>query len=199
MLRMTQMTHAPIPRAARALAALALVAVAASGCSSLRSVAGLDKSQTPDEFQVVSRAPLAIPPDFGLRAPDPGAQRPQETSPTDRARQIVIDRQRGVEDEAPTTLAGLSPSESALLRQAGAASMNPNIRREVDRETTTLAQADKRWIDNLLFWKTPIDPGEIVDAEKESQRLRGNAALNRPVSEGETPSIKKKRTALFEF
>ncbi|MGE5537402.1 MAG: DUF3035 domain-containing protein [Gemmatimonas sp.] len=179
----------------RGLAALALVAVAASGCSSLRSVAGLDKSATPDEFQVVSRAPLSIPPDFGLRAPEPGAQRPQETSATDRARQIVIDRQGGL-DSAPT-IAGLSPSESALLRQAGAA--DPNIRREVDRETSSLAQADRRWIDSLLFWKTAPEPGEVVDAEKESARLRENAALNRPLSQGETPSIKKKRTALFVF
>jgi hypothetical protein len=182
----------------RALAALAFVAVAASGCSTLRSVAGLDKSQTPDEFQVVSRAPLSIPPDFGLKAPEPGAQRPQETSPTDRARQIVIDRQVG-SDPAPATVAGLSPSESALLRQAGATSANPNIRRDIDRETTTLAQADKKWIDSLLFWRSTPEPGEVVDAEKESQRLRGNAALNKPTTEGQTPSIKKKSTALFTF
>jgi hypothetical protein len=194
------MIRTPFFRATRALAALAFVAAAASGCSTLRSVAGLDKSGTPDEFQVVSRAPLSIPPDFGLRAPDPGAQRPQETSPTDRARQIVIDRQVGsADDEAQSTIAGLSPSESALLRQAGAASTSPNIRRDIDRETTTLAQADKRWIDNLLFWRTPLETGEIVDAQKESQRLRGNAALNRPTTDGETPSIKKKRSALFEF
>jgi hypothetical protein len=192
------MTRSPILHTLRAFAVLALVAVAASGCSTLRSVAGLDKSGTPDEFQVVSRAPLSIPPDFGLRAPDPGAQRPQETSPTDRARQIVIDRQGGTDEPLPT-VTGLSPSESALLRQAGASSVSANIRRDLDRETTTLAQTDKRWIDNLLFWKTPLQPGEIVDAEKESQRLRGNAALNRPTTEGETPSIKKKRTALFDF
>jgi hypothetical protein len=192
------MTGTTLPRVTRAFAALAFVAVAASGCSTLRSVAGLDKSATPDEFQVVSRAPLSIPPDFGLKAPDPGAQRPQETSPTDRARQIVIDRQVGA-DPVPSTVAGLSPSESALLRQAGATSANPNIRRDIDRETTTLAQADKRWIDSLLFWRSMPEPGEIVDADKESQRLRGNAALNKPTTEGQTPSIKKKQSALFTF
>lgn len=182
----------------RGLTVLALIAVAASGCSTLRSVAGLDKSATPDEFQVVSRAPLSVPPDFGLRAPDPGATRPQETSPTDRARQIVIDREGGVEAPAPT-VSGLSPTESALLRQAGASGVSPGIRREVDRETTALAQSERRWIDGLLFWKSAVEPGEVVDADKESQRLRENASLNRPTSEGETPSIKKKRSALFVF
>ena len=183
----------------RPVLALALVATLAGGCSTLRSIAGMDKSNTPDEFQVVSRAPLSMPPDFGLRAPTPGAPRPQDTSTADRARQIVIDRQStGV--TAPRPIEGLTAAETALLKKAGAASADPNIRREVDADTLTLADADKRWIDTLLFWKTPTpDPGTVVDAQKESARLRENAALNKPVTTGVTPTIKKKSSALFEF
>jgi hypothetical protein len=181
----------------RPVLALACAALLAGGCSSLRSVAGLDKNP-PDEFQVVNRAPLSMPPDFGLRAPDPGAPRPQETAPTDVARQIVIDRQTtGAAPVRP--IEGLSPAEAALLKQAGATKADPDIRRQVDRETSTLAAADKHWIDTLLFWKTPETPGTIVDATKESQRLRENAALNKPTTAGQTPIIKKKSTALFEF
>ena len=183
----------------RPVLALALVTTFASGCSSLRSIAGLDKSNTPDEFQVVQRAPLSMPPDFGLRAPTPGATRPQDSTTTDRARQIVIDRETTVQSTV-RTIEGRSAGESALLKKAGAASADPNIRREVDTETLTLADADKRWIDGLLFWKGPrVDPGTVVDAEKESARLRENAALNKPATTGVTPTIKKKSSALFEF
>jgi hypothetical protein len=182
----------------RPVLALALVATFAGGCSSLRSIAGLDKSNTPDEFQVVSRAPLSMPPDFGLRAPTPGASRPQDTTTTDRARQIVIDRDTtGQSTVLP--IEGRSAGESALLKKAGAASADPNIRREVDTETMTLADTDKLWIDKLLFWKTPADNSSVVDAEKESARLRENAALNKPATTGVTPTIKKKSSALFEF
>jgi hypothetical protein len=190
--------HLIRPTLLRPALALACAALLASGCSSLRSIAGLDKD-APDEFQVVQRAPLSMPPDFGLRAPDPGAPRPQEVTPTDRARQIVIDRQVAPGESTLQPIEGLSVGETALLKQAGAASADPNIRREVNRETATLADADKRWIDSLLFWKKAQPAGSVVDPEKESARLRENAALNRPVTTGETPTIKKKSSALFEF
>jgi hypothetical protein len=186
-----------IGRIVRAALALGITAVLAGGCSSLRSAVGLDKD-APDEFSVVQRAPLSMPPDFGLRAPEPGAPRPNDTSPTDRARQIVIDRDSG--GGAPVqAVSGLSPSENALLKRAGASNADPNIRREVNSETATLVANDTSWVDNLMFWKDKKDNAPVVDAEKEAQRIRENAALNQPVTNGETPTIRKKRTALIEF
>ena len=77
----------------RLLAFLCLTAaLALSGCGELRRSMGYDKS-TPDEFQVVERAPLALPPDFSLRPPDPGAPRPQESSMRDQARTALVGQQ----------------------------------------------------------------------------------------------------------
>ncbi|MBK5955442.1 hypothetical protein CCR92_15760, partial [Rhodospirillum rubrum] len=57
---------------ARTLVAAALLApLALSGCSNAKKSLGLDR-QPPDEFKVVTRAPLAMPPDFNLRPPQPG-------------------------------------------------------------------------------------------------------------------------------
>jgi Protein of unknown function (DUF3035) len=182
-------------RGVRPLLVVAGLALAVSGCSSLRSMVGLDKDP-PDEFQVVNRAPLSMPPDYGLRAPQPGASRPQETSSTDQARQIVIDRQAGASSVQPVD--GRSASESALLKKAGALNVNPGIRGEIDTDASMLADADKRWIDSLLFWrKAQPDNSAVVDAEKESARLRENAALNKPANSGETPTIKKKSSGSF--
>ena len=68
----------------------ALVAAAAlSGCTDTRRALGLEKS-TPDEFNVVSRAPLSLPPDYRLRPPQPGATRPQEGTVQQQAKQSIF-------------------------------------------------------------------------------------------------------------
>src|SRR5690625_1857234 len=66
------------------------LALALSACGdNVRRSLGLTK-QSPDEFRVVSRAPLSVPPSFNLRPPAPGAQRPQEATPREEARQAVF-------------------------------------------------------------------------------------------------------------
>jgi hypothetical protein len=58
------------------------------GCTDFRRALGMDRVG-PDEFAVESRAPLTIPPDFDLRPPQPGAQRPQEVTAAERARKVI--------------------------------------------------------------------------------------------------------------
>ena len=47
-----------------------------SGCNSAGQALGITKV-THDEFRVVTKAPLTIPPDYSLRPPSPGEPRPQ--------------------------------------------------------------------------------------------------------------------------
>ncbi len=44
----------------------------------------------PDEFSVITRAPLSVPPDYTLRPPRPGTSRPMEISTRADARQTVF-------------------------------------------------------------------------------------------------------------
>src|SRR5262245_9973341 len=46
-----------------------------SGCGSTQRMLGLEKS-APDEFRVITKAPLVVPPDYALRPPRPGDARP---------------------------------------------------------------------------------------------------------------------------
>ena len=48
-----------------------------SACDTLKEQAGLTK-KAPDEFTIITKAPLVMPPDFSLRPPRPGAKGPQE-------------------------------------------------------------------------------------------------------------------------
>ncbi len=66
--------HHLIGRLIGAVGAAGLL-LAAAGCSGAKEALGLVQDP-PDEFRVVSRAPLAIPPDFTLRPPRPGEARP---------------------------------------------------------------------------------------------------------------------------
>jgi len=57
-------------------------------CANFKRDIGIEPTP-PDEFAVEQRAPLTIPPDFGLRPPQPGAPRPQEGNIADKARGVV--------------------------------------------------------------------------------------------------------------
>ena len=67
------------------LGAITAAAVVLTGCNSIRQGVGLERV-TPDEFRVVSMAPLSVPPEYGLRPPAPGQPRPAELAPESAAR-----------------------------------------------------------------------------------------------------------------
>ena len=120
--------------------AAALLAAGLVGCEQTREAIGLEK-QVPDEFAVVTRAPLSIPPDFRLRVPVPGAQRPQEATTRDKARAYLVGPAARNGQAAPPPR-GVTTGEAALLKRAGALSPDPSIREAVDRESTALADVD---------------------------------------------------------
>jgi hypothetical protein len=176
------------------------LALGLAGCDSLRSVAGMDK-QPPDEFAVVTRAPLSVPPEFGLRPPAPGTERPQEKTVRNEARDILLRNSSatpGQEAREAVSSGKFSPGEAALLSHAGALNPDPAIRLTVNRESTAIAEASTGFMDKVIFWQEAQKPGEIVDADKESRRLREARALGDAVSEGDVPVIERKRRGWLE-
>jgi hypothetical protein len=186
--------------AAAAVALIAPLGACSEGMSGVRSTLGITK-EAPDEFGVISRAPLSMPPDYTLRPPQAGALRPQDTTPTEVARQTVfrMPTDAGASSSAAAPGGGnASAGELALLKQAGSNAADPNIRHIVDQENTRLLEADRSFTDRLIFWKEPEKPGVVVDPEKEAQRLRENVAEGKPSVEGETPIIERKKTGFLE-
>lgn len=170
-----------------------------TGCGSAQ-VFGIDRS-TPDEFAVVSRAPLTLPPDYDLRPPDPGAPRPQEGTAADQADRILL----GQPDTIDTTVIsqtspsiGLSSGEQVLLADLGAGSADPNIRRVVDAESDALYSADEGLLSRLLFWQTRDPDGLVINADTEARRLAENEALGRPINDGNVPIIERRQRAPLE-
>lgn len=171
---------------------------ALTGVLGLAACSGEDLTRTfgltrdaPDEFQVTTRAPLSMPPDFTLRPPRPGAKRPQELSDQQQAEAALVPGSiNSGQQQLPP-----SPGQQALVQAAGRPAP-ADIRAEVDREAAIDAPS-RSFADRLLFWRSPPPPGTVVDPARESQRLRQNAALGQAPDTGDTPIIQRRRPGLF--
>lgn len=131
---------------------LAFSASALGGCGGFSKALGGGKNP-PDEFAIATKAPLVVPPDYSLRPPKPGETRPQELSPSERARQVLL----GDVSAAPPT-----GGEQALLQQAGATVADPNIRAILAAENGGRDEKDRSFANQLMFWKF-VD-GQVDDS-----------------------------------
>ena len=134
-------------RAAMAVALTATLGLGLSACQSTKEALGMTKV-TPDEFRVVSKAPLVVPPEFSLRPPAPGEPRPQELEPESQARQALLG-QRAAESR--------SDGEKLLVTRAGGDKADPLIRYVVDDEFGAVAHKDPSFADRVMFWRKKSD------------------------------------------
>lgn len=203
-----------LPYGVAAVAALALLA----GCTSVRQSLGLVHN-APNEFDVVNQPPLSMPPTYDLVTPNPGAPRPQSVSATGQAQSTVFGIQAPAQQGAPIPAgdnagptvaaaplvpvtsggsggaAGGGGATATFLNMAGANQATPGIRAKVNEESVANAAGDKSWLDTVLFWRTPRQPGTVVNAPAEARRLQQNAALGKPLTTGDTPVIERRKQA----
>jgi hypothetical protein len=197
-----------------ALPVLAAVGLAMTlgGCTDVRRALGMEKV-IPDEFAVVSRAPLAIPPDYSLRPPQPGAAPSQEVPAQDRAKEAVF-RAGQQQASLPPAATERSAGEGALLQKAGAPNADPAIREHVRDDVALSPQNQRGFVDKLLFWRKsgPPDSNEVIDPNKEAERIKQAQSAGTPVApdapggtsqaatQQPTPTIeRKKSTSIFNI
>ena len=129
--------------------------------------------------QVVTRAPLSLPPDYGLRPPRPGAARPNEASPRDDAQEGLLRNlgNRGGRSSAKQKVPGhFTNGEAALLKRAEALNVDPKIREIVERESGRVVESDP--------WSTHWYSGKTNHRRKRlsTPSLRPNASAATPPS-----------------
>ena len=167
-----------------------VLALAACSGDEMTRTFGLTRD-APDEFRVTTRAPLSMPPDLAtLPPPAPGTARPQELT-QEQAAQAVLSPDTVLE----RSNAQSSPGQQALVASAGPAAPR-DIRARVDGESQ-LDRPGQSFTDRLMFWRDSPPPGTVVDAKRESQRLRQDAALGQSPQSGDTPIIQQKRQGLL--
>jgi hypothetical protein len=135
---------------------------------------------------------LSVPPDFALRPPAPGTERPQSVNPRDQARAALT-------RSADTGATGnLSAGEQSILQLTGATQTDATIRAKVNSETREIEQDSGSITDKLVFWRKPAEFGTVVDPSLEQKRRRDAQTDGTPLSDGDVPIIKQKQKAIFE-
>jgi len=139
-----------------------------TACSGTKEKLGLGR-KTPDEFAVIKRAPLEIPPDLrALPVPNKGAPRPQEATAQETAQQTLFGTAKSQQAQTGDRL------EQKILSQTGANDTTPNIRQVIDEEAEKYATGEQAVIDKLLKRKRTV-PGSTLDARDELERLKEQA------------------------
>ena len=130
--------------------ALASVALIATGCTTTSRALGLEKS-APNEFNILTKAPLIVPPEYNLRPPALGASSAENNYTQKSAREALLGN---IDDAEP------SNGEIALMAKVGVNSANPEIRLEIDGENS-VERKSSSFTDRVLFWRN----GQILDAD----------------------------------
>ncbi|HEY2034751.1 MAG TPA: DUF3035 domain-containing protein [Rhizomicrobium sp.] len=147
-------------------------------CDTIRSAAGITK-EPPDEFAVVTKAPLIIPPDFNLHPPKPGAAPLNQTSPTQSAQAALYG------DDTAQIAASIngdySQAEKLLLAQSGAATADDGIRRTIAADNAN-AEDTGSLTDSLLFGGSDAPVGDKpLNADAEKARIDAGKNGDKPV------------------
>lgn len=196
-----------IGRSIGAVAALTLLAACSGG--SVRDTLGLNKD-APDEFVVVSRPPLSIPPEFELRPPRPGEPPRIPSAEAEARRQLLgTPSQPASLDEAPQpsaatgvvpVLSADAPSDatSSFMKRLGAGTADDTIREKLSTDAVTEPAPDKKSesLYEEIVGSQKKEP--TVDAKKEAERLRDNKDAGKPANEGETPTNESKPDSVID-
>lgn len=166
--------------------------------------------EAPDEFTVVSRPPLSLPPEFTLRPPRPG-EPPRGIAADEQARGLLIGQEvkpketvdtivePKVETAVTPVLSSETPSGAAesFLRRAGVEKAREGIREQLGKDATAPVDTSKA---SSLVEKLGLEEKSepVVDAKKEAERLRDNKDKGKAATEGEVQVEKPKSPSLLD-
>lgn len=173
------MTKTPAQLITYALALAAAASLAGCGTFGGKKQGGGTESGAPDEFRVVTKPPLVIPPEYSLRPPKPGDTRGAAVDTRAQAQAALFGRDIG---------ADASPGERALVTSAGAQAVDGAIRNIVDQESADLIHKSEEFSNRVLAFKDGADP---LGPQTEDAIL-AEAEATRRVTGGEAVLIERK-------
>lgn len=135
-----------------------------SGCSTVSKRLGMTKS-APNEFNILTKPPLVVPPEYNLRPPKLGEVNVEEKYATQAARKALL----GEIDPAKP-----SAGENMLIAQAGGSAADPTVRAIIDGQNS-IERKNRGFADRIIFWKDgkAIAPdGTALDPDSEARRMK---------------------------
>lgn len=188
------------------------IMLAACNGNDVRHSLGMERNQ-PDEFQVVSRPPLSVPPVYYLRPP--AEDETVQTAPaSDQAKSLVLKGQElppsvpGASDpnyhnvQTAVTPVGESSLETtgdeSFLRKAKTDSAQKDIRKTLNDENRPIIAEEKREKGFLEKLHLKDDSEPVVDAKKEQERILINKEEGKPANDGEVQVIDSKKDSTID-
>lgn len=158
-------------------------------CGGVSSALGLKKN-TPDEFAIVTQAPLVLPPDFNLRPPLAGSKGAAQTDA-----EVIASRALIGDPNAVTP--GMTPGERTLVGEAGAQHADPLIRQVVDQEYADITRRSEQFSNRLIFGDKATVPDKPIDARVEAERLSKEEGVATGGPPAQKPATIKKDDGSF--
>jgi len=155
-----------------------LFLVAGCGGNTVKEALGIDQ-RAPDEFRVVSRPALSVPPQFDLRPPGEG-ESPTEVEARSKAQSLVLGNPKDKKQSS-----GKSTAEQVFLKKAGSDAADPSIKQKLTEkkieEQTEIEESG--WFGRITSSPTSKEP--IVKAEEEAGRIKKNKEEGKAANDGE--------------
>lgn len=193
----------------RSLLLATLLPLAACSSGTVKDTLGLNRA-APDEFRVVSRPPLSVPPQFNLRPPSASDSSPTAVPASKKAQDVLMgggsangsasDMSAPMADTAVVPVTASNPasgSDAEFLKRAGAEKVDPNIREKMVQERIAVQEKKEESSWWTLGTSTPDKKDPLVDAKKEAERIKDNKDTGKPVTTGDTPEVKAKDTGVL--
>ena len=148
----------------------ALIAACASltACATASKRLGLTTT-APNEFNILTKAPLVVPPEYNLLPPRVGESSADNNYTQEAARKALIG---DIDPTEPTR------GEIVLMTKAGVGRANQEVRVEIDG-ANSVERKTKGFSDRVLFWQNgsvKMPDGTPLDAEIEAKRLESMKA-----------------------
>ena len=103
---------------------------------------GLFNRDRPDEFAVQRQMPLAVPPDFALNPPQPGAPRPANTNTQNQTLEALFGGQSPRSDLERNTTSRAGTPATGIRSSVGDPMTNTVAKGEVTRDILAAPQGD---------------------------------------------------------
>ncbi|PHR61648.1 MAG: hypothetical protein COA43_02645 [Robiginitomaculum sp.] len=154
---------------------VATSALLTTGCSTASKALGMRKT-TPNEFNILTKPPLVLPPEYNLRPPKTGELNVEEKYATVAARKALLGE---IDPVKP------SHGESILMARAGGGKADPAVRVIIDGQNS-IERKSRGFADRVLFWKdgkatapdgTPLNPDTEARRMKAIQSATGGEAV----------------------
>ena len=123
---------------------LILAAATTAMLSACGSSGGLFNRDRPDEFAVQRQMPLAVPPDFALTPPQPGAPRPANTNTQSQTLDALFGGQSQRSEIERTTTSRAGSPATGIRSAVGDPATNTVAKGEVTRDILAAPQGDNR-------------------------------------------------------